>query len=247
MDVYLLTDGNTAIVRAPAPSDGIRYSRGDSIRNRHMNLIYVGDPMCSWCYGFAKPLDALLADPHDAAPLQLAIVIGGLRPFTTEPMAAERVTELSGHWHHVEEASGQPFAKAPHTAMHAPGFVYDTEPASRATVTVRSLWPQQVWRYFKAVQHALYAEGRNVTEPGVLADIAEALGIPRAEFAKAFASQSMRDATLQDFQQSQAWGIRGFPTLVAEHGDHLHLVGSGYMPIARLREALAGAGAAHHY
>ena len=210
-----------------------------------MNLIYVGDAMCSWCYGFAKPLDELLADPQGAAPLQLALVMGGLRPFTTEPMTAQRIDEIAGHWHHVGEASGQPFTPSPHTAMHQPGFVYDTEPASRATVTVRSLWPQHVWRYFKTVQHAFYAEGRNVVEPGVLADIAAQLGLPRAEFATAFASQNMRDATLQDFQQSQAWGIRGFPTLVAEHGDHLHLVGSGYMPIAALREKLATVDTAH--
>ena len=212
-----------------------------------MNLIYVGDPMCSWCYGFAAPLDQLLADPQDAAPLQLALVMGGLRPFTTEAITAERANELAGHWHHVAQASGQPFSKAPNTALHLPGFVYDTEPASRATVTVRSLWPQQVWRYFKAVQHAFYAEGRNVVEPAVLADLAEQLGLPRTEFANAFASQAMRDATLQDFQQSQAWGIRGFPTLVAEHGDHLHLVGSGFMPIATLRDKLAAVATAHHH
>ncbi len=211
-----------------------------------MNLIYVGDPMCSWCYGFAAPLDQLLTDPQDAAPLQLALVMGGLRPFTTEPITSERANELAGHWHHVAQASGQPFGEAPNTALHQPGFKYDTEPASRATVTVRSLWPKLVWRYFKAVQQAFYAEGRNVTEPGVLADIAEALTIPRADFAKALASQAMRDATLADFQQSQSWGIRGFPTLVAEHGDHLHLVGSGFMPIDALRAALSGAGVAHH-
>jgi len=210
-----------------------------------MNLIYVGDAMCSWCYGFAKPLDELLADPQDAAPLQMALVMGGLRPFTTEPMAPARADELAGHWHRVADASGQPFARAPDTALHRPGFVYDTEPAARATVTVRSLWPQQVWRYFKALQHAFYAEGRNVVEPGVLADVAGELGLPRAEFGKAFASQKLRDATLQDFKQSQAWGIRGFPTLVAEHGDHLHLVGSGFMPIATLRERLAKAATAH--
>ena len=75
--------------------------------------------------------------------------------------------------------------------------------------------------------------------------MAEQLGLPRAEFGKAFASQKMRDATLQDFQQSQAWGIRGFPTLVAEHGDHLHLVGSGFMAIATLRERLAQVATAH--
>jgi putative protein-disulfide isomerase len=212
-----------------------------------MNLIYVGDAMCSWCYGFAKPLDELLADPQDTAPLQLALVMGGLRPFTKDAMSPERADELAGHWHRVAEASGQPFAAAPKTAMHQPGFVYDTEPAARATVTVRSLWPQHVWRYFKTVQQAFYAEARNVTDPGVLADIAESLGLPRVEFAKAFASQAMRDATMKDFEQSQSWGIRGFPTLVAEHGDHLHLVGSGYMPIETLRANLAAAAKGHDH
>ncbi len=210
-----------------------------------MNLIYVGDPMCSWCYGFAGPLDELLSDPREAAPLQLAIVLGGLRPFTTEPMNAARISEIEDHWHHVAQASGQRFAKAPDTAMHQPGFVYDTEPASRATVTVRTLWPKHVWRYFTAVQQAFYADGRNVTDAVVLADIAGRLGLPQAEFESAFASQQMRDSTLRDFEQSQNWGIRGFPTLVAEHDDHLHMVGSGYMPIATLRERIAGVGAAH--
>ena len=210
-----------------------------------MNLIYVADPMCSWCYGFAKPLDALLAQPGTAAPLQLALVMGGLRPFTADTMAPERVNELVGHWHHVAEASGQPFAQAPHTAMHAQGFVYDTEPASRATISVRTHWPKLVWRYLKAVQHAFYAEGKNVTQPEVLADVADALGIPRADFARVFASQEMRDATLADFAQAQSWGIRGFPALIAEHGDHLHLVGQGYMPIDALRERLEAVRTAH--
>ena len=210
-----------------------------------MNLIYVVDPMCSWCYGFSKPMDELLAQPGTFAPLQLALVMGGLRPYTTEPTPPERADELAGHWKHVAEASGQPFAQPPHTALHQPGFVYDTEPASRAVITVRTHWPKLVWRYLKAVQHAFYAEGRNVAQPEVLADVAEALGIPRADFARTFASQEMRDAARADFAQSQQWGIRGFPALIAEHGDHLHLVAQGYMPIDALRERLAAATAPH--
>ena len=203
-----------------------------------MNLIYVADPMCSWCYGFARPLGELLEDPQDSAPLQLAVVMGGLRPFTTEVIAPHFASELAGHWHHVEQASGQPFAASPGTAIERPGFIYDTEPASRAIVTVRSHWPKQVWRYLKSIQKAFYAEARDITDPTVLADEAEKLGIPRPEFALAFASQAMRDATLADFSQTQAWGLRGFPALIAERAGQLHLVANGFMPIERLRAAL---------
>lgn len=210
-----------------------------------MNLIYVVDPMCSWCYGFARPMDELLAAPGEFAPLQLALVMGGLRPFTTEPITPERADKLAGHWHHVAEASGQPFAQAPHAALHQPGFVYDTEPAARAVVTVRTHWPKVVWRYLKAVQHAFYAEGRNVVQPDVLADVAEGLGIARADFARAFASDEMREATKGDFAITQQWGIRGFPALIAEHDDHLHLVAQGFMPVEALRQRLTAAGQAH--
>jgi putative protein-disulfide isomerase len=210
-----------------------------------MNLIYVVDPMCSWCYGFARPMDALLAEPGEFAPLQLALVMGGLRPFTTQPTPPERADELAGHWKRVAEASGQPFKQAPDTALHKPGFIYDTEPAARAVVTVRTHWPKVVWRYLKAVQHAFYAEGRDIVQPEVLAAVADGLGIPRTEFAPHFASQAMRDAVKADFALAQQWGLRGFPALVAEHGDHLHLVAQGYVPIDTLRQQLAAATAAH--
>jgi putative protein-disulfide isomerase len=204
-----------------------------------MNLIYVADPMCSWCYGFAKPMEALLADARVAAPLQLALVMGGLRPYTAEPIAPRMAEEIFGHWSHVHDATRQPFAQAPHTALHESGFVYDTEPASRATVTVRTRWPRHVWRYFKAVQHAFYAEGRNVVRTDVLASLAEQQGLPRSEFEAAFESMPMRDATRADFAQSQAWGIRGFPTLLAQFEDRLQVVTRGYVPIETLRERLA--------
>lgn len=204
-----------------------------------MRLIYVADPMCSWCYGFGRTLDALLADPREVAPLSLAVVMGGLRPYTEEPLAEGMRDEILTHWRHVHEASGQPFAEAPRTAMHAPGFIYDTEPASRATITVRSHWPKLTWRFLKGIQRAFYAEARDITQPAVLADVAGELGIPREEFAVAFASEGLREATRADFGQAQAWGIRGFPALIAEHGDELHLVCHGFVDEDGLRARLA--------
>jgi putative protein-disulfide isomerase len=200
-----------------------------------MNLIYIADPLCSWCYGFGRTISELLAEPGELQPLQLALVMGGLRPYTTEPLTPQRAEEILGHWRHVHEASGLPFTAAPHTALHEAGFIYDTEPASRAAVTVRTLWPQHTWRYFKAVQAAFYAEGKNVTRAEVLADVAESLGLPRANFAEAFASTALREATAKDFAQSQTWGITGFPAVIAQRGDELHLVCRGYAPVATLR------------
>lgn len=212
-----------------------------------MNFIYVADPMCSWCYGFGQTLDALLKNPGAAAPMQMAVLLGGLRPYTTDPMAPGTADEIRGHWERVAALTGLPFSHEPGSALRQPGFVYDTEPASRAVVAVRLHWPQHVWKMFRALQHAFYAEGRDVTRPEVLADVAGSIGIPRENFATAFASEATREATRADFEQAQAWGIRGFPALIAEHGDALHLLVQGYAPIddlrARIDALAAGEGA----
>jgi putative protein-disulfide isomerase len=211
-----------------------------------MRLIYIADPMCSWCYGFGKTIDALLASPGAVAPLQLALVMGGLRPYTTETLAAGRAEEIAGHWQHVHEVTGLPFETGPASAMRQAGFVYDTEPASRATVAVRTHWPQHMWRYFKAVQQAFYAAGRDVTQRDTLSAIAEAIGLPRGNFEAAFDAEDTRLTTRQDFSQAQHWGIRGFPALLAEVKGDLHLVAHGYLPEADLRERLAALPAHAH-
>jgi putative protein-disulfide isomerase len=203
-----------------------------------MNLIYVADPMCSWCYGFGRPLGALLTDAGELAPLHLTVLMGGLRPFTTEPLPAGRAEDVISHWHHVAEASGLPFAQAPHTALHEPGFVYDTEPPCRAVVVVREQWPEKVWTYLEAIQRAFYAEARNITRSEVLAAIAGDVGLPRDEFQTALDTDTARAATLRDFDQSQTWGITGFPALIADHGGQLHMVARGYTPLDTLRERL---------
>lgn len=204
-----------------------------------MKLLYIADPMCSWCYGFGAVLGELLADPPGPQPLSLELVMGGLRPYTTEPMAPARADEIHGHWLRVAQVSGLPFAPQPHPQLHRAGFVYDTEPASRAVVTVRSLWPERAWDHLKRLQHAFYAEGRDVTRAEVLTALASESGLPEAEFRGALESDEMRDLTRSDFRQVQAWGVGSFPALVAEVGGELMLVAQGHLPIETLRQALA--------
>jgi putative protein-disulfide isomerase len=190
--------------------------------------------MCSWCYGFAPQLAALLDGPPGT---ELELVMGGLRAGNRVPMDAARRAEIRGHWSRVAALSGQPFA-AGEDAMARPGFVYDTEPACRAVVTARVLEPLRAHRYLDAVHVAFYRDARDTTDAGILADIAAETGLDRAQFASAFASDSMKRAAEQDFARVQRWGIGGFPTLLAERERQWYLVASGYTDVATLRVRL---------
>jgi putative protein-disulfide isomerase len=179
--------------------------------------------MCSWCYGFGPELAKLLARHPDA---QVDAVMGGLRPYNTQPTTPEFRDMLRGHWVHVATASGLPFSDA---ALHRPGFIYDTEPACRAVVTARHMDAARTLAYLKAVQLAFYRDGRDVTSVDELAQIAGESGFERDTFRMHLDSQAMRDAVRADFARTQSLGVSGFPTLGVLHGQQDYLVTSGYV------------------
>lgn len=188
-----------------------------------MNLRYFADPLCSWCYGFGPELAKLLAAQSQ---LKVAVVMGGLRPFNRERMSAAFREMLREHWHHVSTASGLPFSQA---VLDREDFVYDTEPACRAVVTARQLFPAQALPMLKSIQSAFYRDGRDATQPGVLAEIAAENGYDRATFLAAMESEALRLATRADFAATQSLGVSGFPTVAASRGEELYLVTSGYV------------------
>ncbi len=201
---------------------------------RPPRLLYVMDPMCSWCWGFAPVVQALAAQAAEqGVPLQ--VQVGGLRS-EREALEPAARTRILSYWQAVHEASGQPFdfAKA-----LPEGFVYDTEPACRALVTARNLDTDSVLPLSRTIQHAFYAEGLDVTRAPVLVELAERAGLPRIEFAEAFDSAALLEQTAQDFARSRDLGIAGFPTLLAERDGQLALVTNGYQPLEQLQPLLA--------
>ena len=201
-------------------------------------LIYIADPMCSWCYGFGPELAKLLDGLPDT-PLEM--VLGGLRANNTEVMDGALKNTLLTHWRHVQDASGLPFSES---GLSADGFIYNTEPACRAVVAARILAPHATLKVFQAIQHAFYADGLDVTQGAVLARIAsDALtqaGFPidAASFHASWAGDAAIAATIADFEQTKRWGISGFPTLVLEQAGKLDLVTSGYRKTEALVEQM---------
>lgn len=187
-----------------------------------VKLIYITDPMCSWCYGFAPEITKVVEQTK--AEMDLELVMGGLRPYNTETMQ-QLGGFLAKHWHHVEDRSGQVFN---YNILKDTAFVYDTEPPARATVVVRSLAPALEFDFFKKVQAVFYAENKNTNDLETYLPLVKELGIEEAAFAKAFESEEMKEKIRRDFEKSREWGVSGFPTLLLQREEQLHLLATGY-------------------
>ena len=191
------------------------------------HLIYIADPMCSWCWGFSPVIEAIHQRFGDTLPIRL--VMGGLRAGNTKPMTEKDKVYIRGAWERVGAASGQPFDFA---LFGREGFIYDTEPACRAVVVMRRQNPAEALAFKARVSRAFYAEGRDTTNPDVLADLAAEHGSDRAAFATGLASPEARNETFRDFLTCQESGIGGFPTLLAGQGkDGYAVVTNGFQKL----------------
>ena len=185
-------------------------------------LLYFGDPMCSWCYGFSpefsKAVEALNGK------VNIEIIMGGLRPHNTQTMT-DLADFLKHHWEAVHDRSGQPFK---YDILQKATIKYDTEPACRAVVVVKKMNPKLVFPFFKAVQTAFYFENKNPNLTETFTELAGQFDLDKNEFKKLFESEEMKKAVREEFSYAAEMGVRGFPTVILKNGESIHLISNGY-------------------
>ena len=196
-------------------------------------ILYFGDPMCSWCWGFAPVLKAIDVAFGTVAPVSL--VVGGLHTGDDQPISDETKAYIRHHWEQVNATTGQPFSFG---FFDREGFVLDTEPACRAAVTMRTLKPAATLAYYESIHHAFYVDSKDTTHADVFAELAGAVGVDGDSFAAAFAAPEVIAETQNDFRFARQLGITGFPSVVLKNESGMALLTAGYRPFEALQPAI---------
>ena len=196
-------------------------------------LIYVGDPMCSWCWGISNEVDRLTATFEND--IKFRLVLGGLRPGTTTPMDNGMRQFLRHHWEEVNKLSGQPFSFG---ILDSTDFVYDTEPACRAVVIARSFNPGLELAFFREVQKAFYVENKNTNKVDCYLEICRKLGLDESRFLEAWESGKYLSQTQKEFIAARNMGVSSFPTILLRKGKTVTPLAVGYASFDQLQERL---------
>ncbi|BCS95647.1 DsbA family protein [Desulfoluna limicola] len=198
--------------------------------NTTKEIIYVGDPMCAWCFGFAPVLDALIKRFEPSVPFRF--IMGGLRVDDPIAITDKIKPRLLENWEGVTRATGQ--AINGHLLADAPEFLYDSGPASRAFVAVRSLDETLALPYYRALHHAFYLDMKDISQPETLCNLAERVGVSRTEFSECFAFAGIDKETKADFELAAAYNAQAFPALVLKEGGTASVLNQGYKPLSAL-------------
>jgi len=185
-------------------------------------LIYVMDPMCSWCYAFSPTLESLIEEHPD---LKIEYIMGGLAPDSDKPMAEEMQQKLQFIWHQIEGVSEVRF-NFDYWQQNTPRR--STYPACRAVIAAEHLQAGTAAKMTSAIQQAYYQQAKNPSDTETLTDCAAAIGLNADQFSALLSSEMIDKKLRQDLRQAQLLNANGFPTILLAKEDTTYRLSNGY-------------------
>ncbi|MGO0790723.1 DsbA family protein [Herbaspirillum seropedicae] len=190
-------------------------------------LHYIHDPLCGWCYGAAP----LVAAARQVLPVQ-AHGGGMMAGRNRRRVDAQLRDYVMPHDHRIAKMTGQVFGEPYfHGLLKDTDAVFDSAPPTAAVLAVQALGGEAAGLdMLAAIQRAHYQQGRRISEPATLIELAQALGIEAAAFSAEL--QRIEQEELADHIEASREllnyvGGRGFPTFVLQRGDTLEVLDTG--------------------
>lgn len=172
-------------------------------------LVYVHDPMCSWCYGFGPTWEALKTRlPKD---LPVVSILGGLAADSAEPMPIEMVEHLKATWERIAAICGVPFDLSYWNQTPPPPRT--TFISCRAVIAAERIAGQGE-AFGKRIQEAYYQEAQNVWDADVLTALAVQFGFREAAFVEALHAGETRQLHEEQMALAERLQVEGYPTLL---------------------------------
>jgi putative protein-disulfide isomerase len=173
-------------------------------------LVYVHDPMCSWCWGFRPTLTSLCSQlPEGVAFRRL---LGGLAPDSDQPMPAAMQEKLQHTWRRIQE-------RIPGTE-----FNFDfwdtcvprrsTYPACRAVIAARMLEAAREDAMILAIQQAYYLRAMNPSDIDTLVQLAGETELDAEKFAFLLTRDFVDEQLQCEIGEARAMRATSFPALV---------------------------------
>ncbi len=195
-------------------------------------LLFVVDPMCSWCWGFDPVMEAL----GKSNTFTFSLVLGGLRGKGDMTWDESSKRYLQSHWEQVAKSTGQSFSNALFEKDH---FDYDTYPACKAVVSVRELFGmQKAFDYLHSIQKAFYREGQDITQVEVLKHLLDSIDVDVGKFDTFYKSDRAQLLMEHDFAKARSMGANAFPSVVIIDEEGHMICQKGYRSLLEMKKIL---------
>lgn len=199
-------------------------------------VIYVHDPMCSWCWGFSETWQ----DLTERLPADLPVVrlLGGLAPDSDEPMSLSMQEMLRQAWQRIEQTiPGKKFNFDFWTKCVPRRSTY---PACRAVIAAREQGEEFDQLMTAQIQQAYYQQARNPSDNKTLIELAAEIGLDIDRFEEQLSAEATQQKLLGEISTAHSMGINGFPSVVVEDHNGLRRINTDYTDASAMLAQIQG-------
>ncbi|MCU7933206.1 MAG: DsbA family protein [Candidatus Thiodiazotropha sp. (ex Codakia rugifera)] len=189
-----------------------------------VQLIYLMDPHCGWCFGYSGTIQKIVAHYQDDERLKLSLVTGGLMhpAIATGPEFGEEKRPIAAR---VEQIFGVKFADDYFSKVLGSGHLGSLLPC-QVINAVKTTAPEAVFDFAARLIDAAFKESRDISKLSVCLDVAGEAGFDIEEIRSLVSSPEVKTMTEDSLYFAKQVGA-GFPSLFLRSGDSLtHLGGS---------------------
>ena len=196
--------------------------------NKTIELYYVTDPICSHCWAL-EPVFRRFKEQYGHY-FNFHTVMGGLlEKWGDGPVdpanGISGPADVAGHWREVGELTRMPIDGS----LMIDNPVQSSFPPSRVYKVIQKNYNNELaFDYLRRAREALFAFNRNISDPSVMIDIVNHLGLDGEAIIKEAEQPSGHQLLNEDFSLARNLGARGFPSIIMvnEENKGIKIVGS---------------------
>lgn len=182
-----------------------------------VKLDIISDPICPWCYIGKANLDAAIAEVG-VNPFDMEWRIFQLNP-DMPPEGVDRKAYLEAKFGGPDGA-GKVYGRVANYAREAGlDLKFDLIPRTPNTMDAHRLirWAKTTERQTELVQHlftAYFEEGKDISDPAVLLDAADHVGMDREVVARLLEGDADREIMADEDKAAREMGVTGVPCFI---------------------------------
>ncbi|RYC38635.1 protein-disulfide isomerase [Pectobacterium zantedeschiae] len=192
-------------------------------------LTYLFDPLCGWCYGASSTVTAASQLPDVTLQLMPTGLFSGQGARLMDDDFAQYAWSNDQR---IARLTGQRFTENyRQQVLSDQSQAFDSGPATVALTAVSLTAPEHELEALKAIQHARYIDGNNVTSREMLAGWLEQRGLHEAANLIAQPDNALLQANQSRINYArllmQEFGAQGVPNFILDDGKERRILPTG--------------------
>jgi len=198
-----------------------------------MKLIYIMDPQCGWCFGFAPQIKKF----------DVSMRFGGMWLAPQAPSGGPNLGDfIKKNGPRMEQVTGRSLGRAYYELCLNSDYEFSSLPPSAACLLVKKIRPEQLNKFVSLLQDKFFIQGKRMDKEAIYKDIMKELNFTNEDqhyVLSNWMTFENIEETQKEFEYTRYLVSGGYPSLLAEKGGKIYSISQGYTTTENIKSILS--------